>query len=438
MAVIIPYWGSTRISVMLLIMVGGIIGAAILLRQLNIGFLLIFLAAFHSYRGPGGLNASAVAVAFLLALWLLDMLVVKRRIQFIQSRVMLSVAIFLLISILAFGMGQIPWFVFANQAPMDAQAGGFSIVVLSLGALLMAAHMIQDERWLKIIMWTFIGIGMVYVLARVARQPIIDRIYVRGFTAGSMFWVWLVALTLSQALFNSQLSTRMRVFLVILVTLTFYVAFVQAYSWKSGWLPPLVAMAVLLSLRYRRLLILTVPIGLYAAYHLATASIGTEEYSWGTRVDAWKIVLEISKVNPLFGLGFANYYWYTPLFSIRGWYVQFNSHSQYVDLIAQVGIFGLLSFFWIFLEVGRLSWKLIKQLPDGFAKSYAYGILAGLVGSLVAGFLVDWILPFTYNIGFTGFRASVLLWLFFGGLVSVEQMYLKNTKQIVNEVFNER
>jgi O-antigen ligase len=185
---------------------------------------------------------------------------------------------------------------------------------------------------------------------------------------------------------------------------------------------------VILSLRYRSLLILAIPLGIGIAYSLANQAIGAEEYSWGTRLDAWKIVLEISKVSPLLGLGFSNYYWYTPLFSIRGWSVNFNSHSQYVDLIAQVGALGLFCFLWIFFELGRMSWKLSRDLPDGFARSHAYGVLAGILGSLVAAFLVDWILPFVYNIGFAGFRASILPWIFLGTLISVEQMYLRKTK----------
>ena len=36
--------------------------------------------------------------------------------------------------------------------------------------------------------------------------------------------------------------------------------------------------------------------------------------------------------------------------------------------------------------------------------------------------LADWILPFVYNIGFPGFQASVLVWLFLGGLVALENM----------------
>jgi hypothetical protein len=206
--------------------------------------------------------------------------------------------------------------------------------------------------------------------------------------------------------------------------LTFYVAIKQAYDWKSGWLPPLVAVATIVAIRYWRRLLPLAPIGVLLAYYVATQSIGTDEYSWGTRLDAWLIVTEIVKASPLFGLGFANYYWYTPIFRIRGYSVRFNSHSQYIDLIAETGIVGLIVFFWFFWEVAKLGWSLKDRVPEGFAQAYVYSALGGLAGTVFAGFLVDWVLPFVYNIGLTGFRASVLAWLFLGGLVSLEHMYL--------------
>ena len=138
--------------------------------------------------------------------------------------------------------------------------------------------------------------------------------------------------------------------------------------------------------------------------------------------------MTISQASPLFGLGFANYYWYTPLFPIRGWRVSFNSHSQYVDLFAQVGLLGLICFLWIFFEVGRLGLIIKDRVSDEFARSYVSGVLGGVVGTLVAAFLVDWVLPFTYNIGLSGFRASILPWIFFGGLISIEQIYKAKLK----------
>jgi hypothetical protein len=427
---IVSYWGSRTISMMILVLLGGIAATLILLKQPNTGFLMLFLAGFVPFAGPGNVNASVLVIILLLGLWVLDMLVVRRRFEFIRSRVLLPVVIFLSISVFAFGMGQIPWFIFANQAPLDAQAGGFAIFILSIGTLLLAAHRIQDVRWLEIIVWSFVGICAVYVLGRAVRFPMIDRIYQHGFTASSMFWTWFVALSLGQVIFNTVLNFRIKALLIIIVMITFYVAYVQANDWKSGWVPPLVCVGILLGMRYKQLFALGIPFAIMAVVYLAAKLIATDEYSWGTRVDAWIIVLEISRVSPLFGLGFANYYWYTPLYPIRGWYVSFNSHSQYIDLIAQVGLLGLLAFLWIFFEVGRLSWRLTRQLPDGFARAYAYSVLAGIAGTLMAAFLVDWVLPFVYNIGFSGFRGGLLPWLFFGGLVSIEQIYLGALKPV--------
>jgi hypothetical protein len=41
---------------------------------------------------------------------------------------------------------------------------------------------------------------------------------------------------------------------------------------------------------------------------------------------------------------------------------------------------------------------------------------------LIAGMLGDWFLPFVYNIGIAGFRSSILPWLFFGGLVTIDHL----------------
>jgi hypothetical protein len=80
---------------------------------------------------------------------------------------------------------------------------------------------------------------------------------------------------------------------------------------------------------------------------------------------------------------------------------------------------------WIFVEAGLLGLKLTRRLPDGFGRAYAFSIIGGIAGTMMAAFLVDWVLPFIYNIGMNGFRASILPWIFLGGLVSLEQIARK-------------
>lgn len=53
-------------------------------------------------------------------------------------------------------------------------------------------------------------------------------------------------------------------------------------------------------------------------------------------------------------------------------------------------------------------------MRSGLEQAYVNACLAGLAGSLAAAMLGDWFLPFVYNIGIAGFRASVLGWLFLG------------------------
>jgi O-antigen ligase len=427
-SIIVSFWGSTRMLVLALALLGGVVVTLVLTRQPNIGFILILLGGmFVPYSGPSGLNAAVLMAAVMLGLWILEMLVIKRQFILVRSAVILPAMVFLAISILSFVMGQIPWFLFAQQAPIAAQAGGFAIFVFSIGVMLSAAHLIKDIRWLKIIVWVFIGLGAFYVLGRVVNFQYNDRLYQSG-ALGSMFWTWLVALSFSQVVYNNKLKLRAKGLLISIVLLTFYVAVVQGYDWKSGWVPPLAAASVLLGIRYRKIVVFGIPFIAIAAVYITLDQISSDNYSWGTRVDAWRIILEISRVSPLLGMGFSNYYWYTPLFPIRGWHVVFNSHSQYVDLIAQTGFLGLISFIWLFLAIGRLAWNLTKQFPDGFSRSYLYGVIAGIVATMAAAFLGDWVLPFVYNVGLTGFRSSILPWIFLGGVVAIEQLLLNNPK----------
>ena len=423
------YWGTRIILVSVVGLAVGIAGFFMLLRYPSSGFILLFLGSmFVPFTGPGGFNTSMLILIMMVVLWLMDMFVVKRKFAFIVSRPIRPAFYMLIVSVIAFAMGQIPLFVFAKQAPLDAQIGGFAIYFFLITAMIMTANILKDIKWLKAIVWIYIFLGSIYVLGRALHLSIVDQLYQHGVNSNSMFWMWLVTLPLSQAIFNDHLKPRFRIFLYLLVALTFYVSVVQAGDWKSGWVPSAVVAGVLLALRFKRFIPFAIPFALIAVVFLAKDLISTDQYSWGTRVDAWLVVLDISKTSPIIGLGFANYYWYAKVFTIRGYHIRFNSHSQFVDIIAQTGILGFACFMWILFEIGRLAWKLMDQLPAGFAKAYAYGIFASVFGSLMAAFLVDWLLPFAYNIGLDGVRASVLPWIFFGGLISIEQMYLAEQK----------
>ncbi len=420
---------STRAVVFLLLGIPALGAALFLLRRPQWGLVLLIPVALvvpvQVGTGTGSaINAPMLLVGGLTAIWLVDMLILRRDLRLHRSRPLLPLFGLLVAVGLAFLAGRLPWLPIPG-APLRAQLGGVSLFVLSAAAFLLVAHQVDDLKWLRRMVWTFLALGGFYMAGRLLPGTYgyyIVRLYPVG-ASGSLFWVWLTALAGGQLFFNARLKGRWRLALALLLAATLYVGLTN-FGWKSGWLPPLAGLAALLWLGAARLRIwVLLATGLAAAPfvdNVVQALIAGEFYSWTTRLEAWRIVLKLARLDPIFGLGPANYYWYTPLIAILGWNVQFNSHNQYVDLVAQVGVVGLFFYLWFFWAMLRLAWRLHTQVPAGFARGYVYGVFGGLVGMLVAGMLGDWVIPFVYNIGLAGFRSSVLGWVFMGGLVALD------------------
>ena len=427
----LAFLAATRQATVVLILV---IGAGLVLIGLlrpPLGLTAVALAGLIvPYSGPGGLNVTVILVALFLGSWLVQLAVSPGRPLLASSRPVRAVLAFVVIACLAFAVGQLPWFVFAPHAPLVAQFGGFSIVVLSAGTFLLAAHLIRELQWLRRMTWAFLALAALSVLFRSVLPELGLNTQDWFRPMGSVFLIWLVAIAFSQAAYNRDLPVGWRLALGGLLLVTLYVQLVLKFADKSGWVPALVCIAAVVGFRSLRAGLALVPVVGLVAWVVAPSVIGSDAYSISTRFEAWEIVAQIIRVSPILGLGFANYYWYTPLFPLRGYLISFSSHNNYVDIVAQAGLIGLACFVWFLWEVGRVGWRLRESAPIGFARAYVYGALGALVGMVVAGMLGDWVLPFFYNIGLEGFRSSMLGFLFLGGLVSLEQLVSRRREKV--------
>jgi O-antigen ligase len=408
---------------------GGLAGIVVVLvfyRWPVLGALLVVTGGmFVPYNGPSGLNVTMMGMSLLIGVWLAQMLVLHRRFELVDWPTVRAGLALCLVGCLALVMGLLPWFP-AQQAPLGAQGGGLALVLLSVGVFAWASNAIKSLAWLKVLTYGFIAYATLHLLGYLLpfAGRFTDRLFVYG-SAGSMFWTWLAVLSFSQAVFNRDLRPLPRLVLGIVAVATLYVGVVMQNDWKSGWVPAVIGVGVVLAASSWRMAMLMGVAGLLPAAAIVQDLISSDTYSYSTRVEAWEILAQIIRVNPIFGLGPANYYWYTPLFAIRGYFVNFNSHSQYVDIVAQFGLVGLAVFAWFVFEILRVAWRMWRApAADGFAYAYMLAVIGGFAATLAAGFFGDWLFPFFYNVGLAGFRASVLPWLFTGGLVALAAMNL--------------
>jgi hypothetical protein len=436
--------GSALILAVGLGLVLGSLASLGFLRFPLVGLCVVIFAGQFIPFGIGtgtqtGINAATLLLMLLTVLGIVGMVLRRETPRFLRSRTFLPLLGLVAVACLSFGIGQLPWFPMSG-APLRSQLGGLAIFVLSAAAFLLGAHHLQGPRRLEWLTRFFLAVGGAYIFLYhgvgalfPSLSSLLNTMFSRG-VAGSVFWIWLVSLSFSQAAFNPHLGGRARGLLWVLLGTTSYIRLYLGVDWISGWLPPLAAVAVILLLSGRYLAVMgTLTAGLIAYLNASKlASIvmsGDNPYSLATRMAAWRILLNIVRVDPLLGVGPANYYWYTLLFPIMGYYVPFNSHNNYIDLLAQTGILGLICFLWFAWEVGLLALRLRARFLPGFEQAYVLGCLGGLAGSLVAMYLGDWVLPFVYNVGLAGFRSSMIGWIFLGGLVAMETMPRKRLGQ---------
>ena len=431
-SIVLGYKVSPKWTLMTVLLVGGFIGFVILLRRPEIGIIILIPISFFTPWELGTGTYVAFNMTFLfaiavLAIWIFRVITTRAPSNRQANSINILSIIFITATFISFLSGNIRWVIDAqDQASIPAQVGGWLLYILSIGIMLYVQTHVKYIQWVKILTWLFIGLGSLYIINQFSPINFFSRMH--SFSTGSigsMYWVWLLALTFGQFMFNKDLQHRYKLALGLLTVAIIAIGLSPTNrDWTSGWLPPIITIGTILWLRSWRLG-LTATLSVITVFVITKVGffynlvVSTNQYSITTRFATYPILFELIKANPIIGLGFANYSHYTYLYPIMGWYVSFNSHNNYVDIIAQTGFLGLVLFLCLMIAIGCRGLTLRKLSVDGFSSGYINACLGGLVGMLAAGMLGDWFLPYLSNIGIPGFRASIFSWIFLGGLLAL-------------------
>lgn len=426
------------LGILMLVVVG------LVLYRLELGLLaIVFTSFFVRFSIPTGtattIPASLVVSCIVVLIWLLSMLL-KRQVQLAPGHYVLPALLFILISVLSipyswlllrpelFGHGN------SGKSGLGfafVQVGAVTLMVLLPTVMLMAANVLRDVKWFKILFALMIIVAVPELLQRFTGL----KFAVGDFKlqTGASYSLWIVALSLGQALFNQNLQGWQRALLVAITGMWLFFGTGVTTIWFSGWMPSMVAVVFLSFFRSKKLFLGLLIAGLVVLAFRADYFIG---YVWNdavhsdsNRFEIWRIIvldLTLTKTNIIFGAGPAGYLpFYETYYPGHAWV----SHNNYIDILAELGLVGAGIFLWLLFGVVRTGWEQRNRMPTGFTRGFNYGVLGGFVGTLFAMGLGDWFIPFVYNIGIPGFDFAVYGWLLTGAMLALNYLKLPETVQ---------
>ncbi|MBK9618416.1 MAG: O-antigen ligase family protein [Candidatus Obscuribacter sp.] len=203
------------------------------------------------------------------------------------------------------------------------------------------------------------------------------------------------------ALFVNRKSTSINTLALPLVLLCANFVGLLFAAERSAWLG-MVAGVLVLTLRISRkaflLGILVLSFSVVAGYfavpvvktRLQSASNWQADQSITLRLKVWQIALDTFKTSPLLGAGPRNFP-RIPTDAVPGESKDLNhGHSNYMHVLATLGVLGLISFAWLVVAPFIATWRAAQEpgWPDGIN----LGLMAALASLMVAGI-------FEYNFG---------------------------------------
>jgi hypothetical protein len=386
--------------------------------------ILVFVAAYSDLQFSTGTESTIVdglALAILFTgIWIIRSLIVNKKIHlepFPVNKPLLGFIFTVPISI-AWSIGFRDPFVNTWNTFLVMQIATGIVMIMLPASFLIVGNFVRDIKTLKIMIGLFLVAGVLGLLWDYRISPIM--INTRG-----LFTMWIVGISVGMAIFNRKIPAVFRGVLILLAMIWIYYRFGQNISWMAGWLPPFSLLFVLLFMRSRKLiLVLLVVMLLLFVINMEFYLDAYEEEkaeSGNTRMAAWRLNWSITSQHLLFGTGPGGYAAYLMSYYPRR---AMATHSNYIDIIAQVGIVGFTFYVWFFAKLAIMGYNLCKRLRGryDFTEALANVAFAGTVGCIISMAFGDWLIPFPYTQSIGSFDYVNYSWLLMGSVLVLDRL----------------
>lgn len=112
----------------------------------------------------------------------------------------------------------------------------------------------------------------------------------------------------------------------------------------------------------------------------------------------WPRAIRAFTKNPILGTGYSS--------------ISLATDNDYLRMLGETGLLGFTAFALIFLEIGKVLWKMfaLKNQLTAFEKCFLFGVVGGLAGTFMSTLFIDL---------FEASKFAIIFWLFLGCAVSL-------------------
>lgn len=278
-----------------------------------------------------------------------------------------------------------------------------------------------------LVIGAYIIIGLGYSLGTIFAAPLnlyskksilgFQRPQVFGETSSGLGTIILLftSISLGQALYTRG---KIRVLWIVLF-LVFSLGVIMTFG-RESWVGLFLVVLTMVGFRTKNWLVLAVPMVtlLIFLFTPSATDFFNPTKTYGTdRFHIWSDAIVIWQRSPIFGVGAGNYQFFDRFYGTDKVGV---AHNEYLQVMAEMGIQGLLCLIWIIIVIGLKTLKAFNQAKSKLGKSVALTYLGYYVSIIFGGLFTSIFLPSAAAGGGTQpFVSSSYRWLLLGLVLSM-------------------
>jgi O-antigen ligase len=409
------------------------------------------LKAFGSSGTLSRLFIGDLIFAFVVGVWILQIILPARKSgkKLLDTSLLLPLVCLILIGIISIIYSHLypdPNVVYQfPHSTTSIYVTNAAEITLLLGLpmfLILVPALMRSLRDVKWAIGAYTAIGYVYALLTILAGPlglgshevILGNVRPKvlgedSSTLGTLILVF-TCVSLAQALYAKK--TNARVFWWV-TTAIFSLAVIMSFG-REAWVGLFLVTVVMLFLRTKSwavLLMFFIP--LLLLFDPSVTNFFNPQVVYGSdRFTIWQDAINIWQQHGLyFGVGAGNYQFFDRVYGLDKVGV---AHNQYVEVLAEMGLQGLICFLWLLAAMGWRAYKGFTTATTALGKAVALTYVGYFVSSLFSGFFTDIIIPSAALGGGTGpFIDSSYRWLLLGLLLSIPVWEKEAVRQEVQE-----